>query len=63
MIEIHRDTLYTLHATCGAQYRGSIVVLECNGHSLEEEWEGLVVMCDALLISVSELQASGPRAR
>ena len=30
------DTLYKLHATCGAQYRGSIAVLECNGHSLKK---------------------------
>ena len=27
----------TLHVICGAQYRGSIAVLECNGHSLEKE--------------------------
>lgn len=27
----HRDTLYKLHATCGAQYTGNI----CDGHSVE----------------------------
>ena len=29
-------------------YKGSIDVLQSNGHSPEKEWEGLVVMCGAL---------------
>ena len=41
--------LYKLHDACGVQHRGSIALLECNGHSLEKEREGLVVMCNGLL--------------
>ena len=43
------DTLYKFHTACGAQYRGSLALLECNGHSLEKEREGLVVLCNGLL--------------
>ena len=32
---IYRDTLHKLHDACGAQLRGSIALLECNGHSGE----------------------------
>ena len=55
------DSLYNLYTTCVVQYRGSIALLECNGHSLEKEREGLLVMCNGLMMSAISIRAKGTR--
>ena len=55
-MHIYRDALFKLHT----QSRGSIALLECNGNSLEKEREGLVVMCNGLLMPANIREQTGP---